>query len=77
MGSWQQGELQGAAMDGAAAAATGSGGGHRRMDSRIEEHGKYLSESSCCPQCGHKTDRKLVYHSQARLATTLLGFDVD
>ncbi|XP_066378299.1 NAC domain-containing protein 75-like [Miscanthus floridulus] len=59
MGSWQQGELQGAAMDGAAAAATGSGGGHRRMDSRIEEHGKYLSESSCCPQCGHKTDRKL------------------
>uniref|UniRef100_A0A804R544 NAC domain-containing protein n=1 Tax=Zea mays TaxID=4577 RepID=A0A804R544_MAIZE len=59
MGSWQQGELQGAAMDGAAAAATGSGGGHRVVGSRNEEHGKYLSESSCCPRCGHKLDPKL------------------
>lgn len=52
-------------MDGAAAAAAAaarsSGGGHLPVDSRIEDYGKYLSESSCCPQCGHKIDRKLVY----------------
>ncbi|XP_040381562.1 NAC domain-containing protein 75-like isoform X1 [Oryza brachyantha] len=51
-------------MDGAAVAAEagggGGGGGHRRLiGSRIEEHRKYMSESSCCPRCGHKIDRKL------------------
>ncbi|KAF8652042.1 hypothetical protein HU200_062985 [Digitaria exilis] len=60
MGSWQQVELQATAMDGAAAAATeGGGGGHHLIGLRIEEYGKYLSESTCCPQCGHKIDRKL------------------
>ncbi|TKW22812.1 hypothetical protein SEVIR_4G252600v4 [Setaria viridis] len=55
MGSWQQGELQATAMDGA-----GSGGGnHRLIGLRIEEYGKYISDSTCCPQCGHKIDRKL------------------
>ncbi|KAF0901854.1 hypothetical protein E2562_006477 [Oryza meyeriana var. granulata] len=48
-------------MDGAVAAeAIGGGGGRRRLiGSRIEEHRKYMSESSCCPRCGHKIDRKL------------------
>jgi len=52
-------------MDGAAAAGAGSGGGggHRLIGLRIEEYGKYMSDSTCCPQCGHKIDRKLVcYH---------------
>ncbi|OEL29628.1 NAC domain-containing protein 73 [Dichanthelium oligosanthes] len=61
MGSWQQEELQATAMDGAAAAATGSSGGsgHPLIGLRIEEYGKYMSDSTCCPQCGHKIDRKL------------------
>jgi len=48
-------------MDGAAAAGAGSGGGggHRLIGLRIEEYGKYISDSTCCPQCGHKIDRKL------------------
>ncbi|KAJ1259565.1 hypothetical protein BS78_10G166000 [Paspalum vaginatum] len=55
MSSWQT-----AAMDGATAAATrSSGGGHRLIDPRIEQYGKYMSESTCCPQCGHMIDRKL------------------
>ncbi|CAN6201338.1 unnamed protein product [Urochloa humidicola] len=53
MGSWQQGEP---AMDGAEGSG---GGGHRLIGLRIEEYGKYMSESTCCPQCGHKIDRKL------------------
>ncbi|KAL6603921.1 hypothetical protein ACP70R_044282 [Stipagrostis hirtigluma subsp. patula] len=38
---------------------SGGGGGHRLIGSRIEEHRKYRSESSCCPRCGHKIDLKL------------------
>ncbi|CAL5048259.1 unnamed protein product [Urochloa decumbens] len=53
MGSWQQGEP---AMDGAEGSG---GGGHRLIGLRIEEYGKYMSDSTCCPQCGHKIDRKL------------------
>ncbi|KAL5200302.1 hypothetical protein ABZP36_021505 [Zizania latifolia] len=45
-------------MDGAVPAEA-SGGGHRLIGARIEEHRKYMSESSCCPRCGHKIDRKL------------------
>ncbi|RLN12817.1 NAC domain-containing protein 43-like isoform X2 [Panicum miliaceum] len=47
-------------MDGAAAGGAGSGSGdHRLIGLRIEEYGKYISDSTCCPQCGHKIDRKL------------------
>ncbi|CAN6163721.1 unnamed protein product [Urochloa humidicola] len=57
MGSWQQRELQATAMGDAE--GSGGGGGHRLIGLRIEEYGKYMSESTCCPQCGHKIDRKL------------------
>ncbi|XP_062229038.1 NAC domain-containing protein 75-like [Phragmites australis] len=49
-------------MDGAATAATGGSGDysrHRLIGSRIQEHRKYMSESSCCPRCGYKIDRLL------------------
>ncbi|XP_048546239.1 NAC domain-containing protein 75-like [Triticum urartu] len=49
-------------MDDGATATTGGGtssGGHHLIGSRIEEHRKYMSESSCCPRCGHKIDQKL------------------
>ncbi|KAM0849630.1 hypothetical protein ACQ4PT_053601 [Festuca glaucescens] len=48
--------------DGATAGGTssgGAGGSHHLIGSRIEQHRKYLSKSSCCPRCGHKIDRKL------------------
>ncbi|TVU07876.1 hypothetical protein EJB05_41251 [Eragrostis curvula] len=44
-------------MDGGA--ATGGGGSHGLRDSRTQEHQKYMSESSCCPRCGHKISRLL------------------
>uniref|UniRef100_A0A453SE12 NAC domain-containing protein n=1 Tax=Aegilops tauschii subsp. strangulata TaxID=200361 RepID=A0A453SE12_AEGTS len=51
--------------DGATATAGGGGGassgGHHLIGSRIEEHRKYMSESSCCPRCGYKIDQKLVH----------------
>ncbi|XP_062179113.1 NAC domain-containing protein 75-like [Phragmites australis] len=41
-------------------ATTGSGdGSHHLIGSRMEEQRKYMSESSCCPRCGHKIDRLL------------------
>ncbi|KAL5224591.1 hypothetical protein ABZP36_011230 [Zizania latifolia] len=46
-------------MDGAVPAEASGGGGHHLIGARIEEHRKYMSESSCCPRCGHKIDRKL------------------
>ncbi|KAG8075506.1 hypothetical protein GUJ93_ZPchr0006g43772 [Zizania palustris] len=48
-------------MDGAvpAEASGGGGGGSHLIGARIEEHRKYMSESRCCPRCGHKIDRKL------------------
>uniref|UniRef100_A0ACD5WSG5 Uncharacterized protein n=1 Tax=Avena sativa TaxID=4498 RepID=A0ACD5WSG5_AVESA len=49
--------------DGATAGGTssscGAGGSHHLIGSRIEQHRKHMSESSCCPRCGHKIDRKL------------------
>ncbi|KAK3130648.1 hypothetical protein QOZ80_6BG0496120 [Eleusine coracana subsp. coracana] len=45
-------------MDGGSStAATGSS--HHLTGSRIQEHRKYMSESSCCPRCGHKINRLL------------------
>ncbi|CAM0910299.1 unnamed protein product [Alopecurus aequalis] len=41
------------------ASSCGAGGSHHLIGSRIEQHRKYMSESSCCPRCGHKIDREL------------------